>query len=146
MRKLKSRLIKKIIFLLFLMILVCVIACSILIFAGLKIFMICGAIFAGFVLLAIAAWLNDNGKLDTSKIIIFILIYVGAMMAGFSYYLAYIERNEIAESLAKAALIELVAPSVMIFMKSLIENLSMNNCWPDKAPCEKKDSDTTSEI
>lgn len=53
-------------------------------------------------------------------------------MAGFSYYLAYIGREEIAENLSRAALIELVAPAVMMLLKSLVENLSMHNNWPDK--------------
>lgn len=57
-------------------------------------------------------------------------------MAGFSYYLAYIEREEIAESLSKAALVELVAPAVIMLLKSLFENLSMHNKWPDKECCD----------
>lgn len=109
------------------------IACLVLRTWGLKIFMVCGAIGAGFLLLWVACWLNDKGKLDTSKIIIFILIYIGAIMAGLSYYLAYIGREEIAESLSKAAITELVAPSVAILLKSLVENLSINNRWPDKS-------------
>ena len=103
---------------------------------GLKIFMICGMVAFGFFLIWISWWLNDKGKLDTSKILIFILVYIGAVMAGFSYYLAYIEREEIAESLSKAALVELVAPAVIMLIKSLIENLSMNNSWPDKGNCK----------
>lgn len=59
-------------------------------------------------------------------------------MAGFSYYLAYIGREEIAESLSKAAITELVAPAVMILLKSLVENLSINNAWPDKPTMTKK--------
>lgn len=62
-------------------------------------------------------------------------------MAGFSYYLAYIEREEIAESLSKAALVELVAPAVIMLIKSLVENLSINNTWPDKKCCETKDNE-----
>lgn len=58
-------------------------------------------------------------------------------MAGSSYYLAYIDRDDIAESLSKAALVELVAPPVILLLKSMIENLSQNNIWPDKPP--KKD-------
>jgi hypothetical protein len=107
-------------------------------FAGSKVFMICVVIGFGFSLLWIACWLNDKGKLDSSKIIIFILIYIGVSMAGSSYYLAFIGRNAIAESLSKAALVELVAPSVILLMKSLVENLSKYNTWPDK-PCPPKD-------
>ena len=103
---------------------------------GLKVFMIFGIIGFGFALVWISWWLNDKGKLDSSKILIFILVYIGAIMAGFSYYLAYIGRSEIAESLSRAALVELVAPAVIMLLKSLIENLSIYNTWPDK-PCKK---------
>jgi len=82
--------------------------------------------------------LNDKGKLDTSKILIFVLVYIGAIMAGSSYYLAYIERDDIAESLSKAALVELVAPPVILLLKSMIENLSQNNTWPDKPHTKEK--------
>ena len=60
-------------------------------------------------------------------------------MAGFSYYLAYIQREEIAESLSKAALVELVVPAVIMLIKSLVENLSINNTWPDKKDCKIED-------
>lgn len=106
---------------------------------GLKIFMICGMVTFGFFLVWVSCWLNDNGKLDTSKILIFILVYIGSIMAGFSYYLAYIEKEEIAESLSKAALVELVAPAVIMLIKSLVENLSINNSWPDKNNCKAED-------
>jgi apolipoprotein N-acyltransferase len=115
---------------------------SILTIWGLKIFMICGMVAFGFFLIWISWWLNDKGKLDTSKILIFILVYIGAVMAGFSYYLAYIEREEIAESLSKAALVELVAPAVIMLVKSLVENLSINNSWPDKGNCKIEDNET----
>jgi len=104
--------------------------------------MICGMVAFGFFLIWISWWLNDKGKLDTSKILIFILVYIGAVMAGFSYYLAYIEREEIAESLSKAALVELVAPAVIMLIKSLVENLSINNSWPDKGNCKIEDNET----
>ena len=102
----------------------------ILYFGGAKIFMIHLAVGFGFMLIWIACWLNDRDKLDSSKILIFILIYIGVSMAGTSYYLAYIGRNEIAE--------ELVAPAVVLLLKSLVENISKYNTWPDK-PCPPKD-------
>ncbi len=110
----------------------------ILYFGGAKIFMIHLVVGFGFMLIWVAWWLNDRGKLDSSKILIFILIYIGVIMAGSSYYLAFIGRNEIAESLSKAALVELVAPAVVLLLKSLVENISKYNTWPDK-PCPPKD-------
>ncbi len=96
----------------------------------------------GFFLIWVSWWLNDKGKLDTSKILIFILVYIGAVMAGFSYYLAYVEKEEIAESLSRAALVELVGPAVVMLIKSLVENLSINNTWPDKDIYKPEDNKT----
>lgn len=109
---------------------------------GLEIFMICGMVGFGFFLIWVSWWLNDKGKLDTSKILIFILVYIGAVMAGFSYYLAYVEKEEIAESLSRAALVELVGPAVVMLIKSLVENLSINNTWPDKDIYKPEDNKT----
>jgi hypothetical protein len=106
-------------------------------FGGAKIFMIHLAVGFGFALIWIAWWLNDRDKLDSSKILIFILIYIGVIMAGSSYYLAFIGRNEIAESLSRAALVELVAPAVIMLLKSMVENLSKHNTWPDKPSLPK---------
>lgn len=133
-----NRLVKRMLLLVILASVVSLIACVILRFFGLKVLMICGGTFCAFSLIGFCSWLNDRGKLDTSKIIIFILIYIGVLMAGFSYYLAYIGREEIAESLSKAAITELVAPAVMFLLKSLVENLSINNTWPDKPTMTKK--------
>ena len=107
---------------------------------GLKaVLVFCVLIFAG-ALIWISKYLASKGKLDTSKIVIFILIFVGTIMSAASYYLAYIGRSEIAENLSKAALVELVAPAVIFLLKSLVENLSINNNWPDKP----EDNSTTS--
>jgi hypothetical protein len=133
-----NKLIKRTVLLFVLMAATSFFASFILIIWGLDIFMICGAITIGFIFVWITGWLNDKDKLDTSKIIIFILIYIGVVMAGFSYYLAYIGREEIAEGLSKAALIELVAPAVILLVKSLAENLSIHNDWPDKTSITEK--------
>lgn len=116
------------------------IACVILNTWGLEMLLICSIVFFGWGMFCVGLFLNSKKKLDTSKIIIFILIYIGGIMAGLSYYLAYIGREEIAEGLSKAALIELVAPAVIMLIKSLAENLSINNNWPDK-PIKKEISD-----
>ncbi len=133
------------IFLLLIGIAIAFVACYILATFGLSFLMICGAMFAAVILAWIAWWLQINNKLDTSKIIVFILIYIGALMAGFSYYLAYLDKTQIAESLSIAAIVQLVAPAALYLLKSLTENLSKNNTWPDKsAKCKETGTDNSS--
>ena len=59
--------------------------------------------------------------------------------------LAYLGRTEIAESLSKVAITEIIGVVLIYCLKSLFENLSMNNTWPDKTEKEpvntKIDSD-----
>ena len=53
--------------------------------------------------------------------------------------LAYLGRTEIAESLSQVALTEIIGVVLAYAIKSLVENLSKNNNWPDKA---RKDETT----
>ena len=49
-----------------------------------------------------------------------------------SYILAYLGRAQIAEELSKIAVTEIVAVVLVYALKSLFENLSKHNTWPDK--------------
>ena len=49
-----------------------------------------------------------------------------------SYILAALDKPQIAESLSQVAVTEIVAIAFVYAIKSLIENLSKNNRWPDK--------------
>ena len=49
-----------------------------------------------------------------------------------SYLLAYLGREQIAESLSQVALAEILGVVLAYAIKSLVENLSKNNNWPDK--------------
>ena len=51
-----------------------------------------------------------------------------------SYILAFLDRGQIAESLSQVALTSIVAVVLTYALKSIIENLSKNNIWPDKPP------------
>lgn len=54
-----------------------------------------------------------------------------------SYLLAYLGREDIAETLSKTVCAEIVAVAFVYYLKAGIENLSKNNTWPDKTPeCE----------
>ena len=54
--------------------------------------------------------------------------------------LAYLGRSEIAQSLSQVALTEIVAVVLAYALKSLAENLSKHNNWPDK-PAQTKEED-----
>lgn len=49
-----------------------------------------------------------------------------------SYFLAYIGKVDIAESLSKQVVLSVIGVVVSYAAKSLIENLSKHNNWPDK--------------
>ncbi|MBR4929343.1 MAG: hypothetical protein IKZ00_00920 [Bacteroidaceae bacterium] len=49
-----------------------------------------------------------------------------------SYILAYLGRTQIAEDLSKIAVTEIVAVVLVYALKSLFENLSKHNTWPDR--------------
>lgn len=49
-----------------------------------------------------------------------------------SYYLALLGMNEIAENLSKTIVVEIIGIIAVYSCKSLFENLSKNNNWPDK--------------
>lgn len=49
-----------------------------------------------------------------------------------SYYLAYTDHEQIAESLSQVAVTEIIGVVLAYCIKSAVENLSKNNRWPDK--------------
>ena len=57
-----------------------------------------------------------------------------------SYLLAYLGRSEIAQSLSQVALTEIVAVVLAYALKSLAENLSKHNNWPDKPAKKEEDN------
>lgn len=87
--------------------------------------------FAGFF------WINRKGerekRLETMKAIVWFCLCNGCAWVWCSYLLAYLGRSEIAQSLSQVALTEIVAVVLAYAIKSLFENLSKNNVWPDKS-------------
>ena len=49
-----------------------------------------------------------------------------------SYILAWMGKEQIAESLSQVALTEIIGVVLVYAIKSGVENLSKNNSWPDK--------------
>lgn len=69
----------------------------------------------------------------TSKRVVWFILINGVAWIWCSYILAYLQRVEIAEELSKVALTTIVATVLGYYLKSLFENFSKNNSWPDKS-------------
>ncbi len=67
-----------------------------------------------------------------SKLIVAFLLLNGTAWIYLSYYLAYAGRTQIAETLSKTVVAEVLGVIVVYATKALLENLSKNNQWPDK--------------
>jgi hypothetical protein len=52
---------------------------------------------------------------------------------GCSYLLAYLGREQIAEQLSGKAVTEIIAVILAYAIKSILENLSKHNNWPDRS-------------
>lgn len=70
--------------------------------------------------------------ITTSKRVLWICLGNGIAWVWCSYLLAWFGRSEIAESLSKVAITEIIGVVMGYFLKSLFENFSKNNTWPDK--------------
>lgn len=73
---------------------------------------------------------------ETSKLIVWICLINGFLWVWCSYVLAYIGREQIAETLSQVAITEIIGVVLVYCLKSLFENLSKNNAWPDKFKME----------
>lgn len=82
---------------------------------------------------------QEGKKTTTTKRVVWFCLGNGVAWVWCSYILAYLGRGEIAESLSKVAITEIVGVVLVYCVKSLFENLSRNNCWPDKE--KKQDAD-----
>lgn len=75
-------------------------------------------------------------KSETMKRVVWACVGNGFAWVWCSYILAALDKPQIAEELSKVALAEIVAPVVVYAVKSVVENLSKNNRWPDKQPAD----------
>lgn len=74
----------------------------------------------------------SDKKLTTMKIIVWFCLFNGIAWVWCSYILAWLGKEQIAESLSQVALTEIIAVVLVYAAKSVFENLSKNNSWPDK--------------
>lgn len=68
----------------------------------------------------------------TTKVIVWVCLLNGIAWVWCSYILAWMGKEQIAESLSQVSLTEIIGVVVVYAVKSLFENLSKNNTWPDK--------------
>ena len=71
-------------------------------------------------------------KATTMKIIVLVCLLNGFAWVWCSYILAWLGKEQIAESLSQVALTEIIGVVLVYAIKSVVENLSKNNSWPDK--------------
>ena len=78
--------------------------------------------------------------METMKAAVWLCLFNGCAWVWCSYLLAYLGREQIAEPLSGKAVTEIIAVILAYAIKSLVENLSKNNNWPDKARKDEKDA------
>lgn len=74
----------------------------------------------------------EEKKATTMKVIVWVCLLNGLAWVWCSYILAWMGREQIAESLSQVALTEIIGVVLVYAIKAAIENLSKNNSWPDK--------------
>lgn len=76
---------------------------------------------------------REQAQTETMKRVVWACVINGFAWVWCSYILAALDRVQIAEEHSKVALAEIVVPVAVYALKSVVENLSKNNHWPDKA-------------
>lgn len=79
-------------------------------------------------------------KKTTTKRLVWLCLINGVAWVWMSYILAYLGRADIAESLSKVAITEIIGVVLIYCLKSLFENISQHKAWPDK-PGEEINTD-----
>ena len=100
-------------------------------------FALLAGFFAGCVVCAGMVWFSRKRPsrkktVETMKDVVWLCLCNGCAWVWCSYLLAYLGREEIAESLSQTAVAEIIGVVLAYALKSLFENLSKNNQWPDK--------------
>lgn len=90
-------------------------------------------VFLAFVFLAGMIYIRTKqAKTETMKAVVWFILVNACAWVWCSYLLAYLGRAQIAESLSQVALTTIIGTLFAYAAKSVVENLSKNNNWPDK--------------
>lgn len=84
---------------------------------------------------------SGKKKATTMKVIVWVCLLNGLAWVWCSYILAWMGREQIAESLSQVALTEIIGVVLVYAIKAAVENLSKNNSWPDKPSTGQDPSD-----
>jgi len=71
-------------------------------------------------------------RFETSKLIVWICLINGFLWVWCSYILAWFGREQIAENLSQVAVTEIIGVVLVYCAKTVFENLSKHNSWPDR--------------
>lgn len=74
----------------------------------------------------------------TMKWVVLFSLLNGYAWVWCSYILAFMDKYTIAEQLSQVAITEIIGVVLVYALKSLVENLSKNNQWPDRPPKEQQ--------
>lgn len=75
---------------------------------------------------------NIQKRWNTTKVVVWVCLLNGFAWVWCSYILAWLGKEQIAESLSQVAVTEIIGVVLVYCLKAAIENLSKNNNWPDK--------------
>ncbi len=78
----------------------------------------------------VSGWLSK--QLTFTKLVVLWILYKSIGWIDQSYALAWAGKEEIAETLSNTVVVELLGVTLLYCLKSVFENLSKNNQWPDK--------------
>ena len=90
-----------------------------------------------------AATEREAVKPETMKRVIWACLFNGFAWVWCSYILAYMDKVQIAESLSQVAVTEIIGVVLAYAIKSVVENLSKNNRWPDKGDTPEAEPEDT---
>lgn len=85
---------------------------------------------------------EEKKRTETMKKVVWVCLGNGFAWVWCSYILAYLDKMQIAESLSQVAVTEIIGVVLAYAIKSLVENLSKNNNWPDKRVATTQAADT----
>ena len=73
---------------------------------------------------------------EFSKQLIWLFAINSVIWIYLSYALAFLGKEQIAETLSTTIVAEIIGITLVYCAKSLFENISKHNNWPDKGNCE----------
>ena len=86
---------------------------------------------------------RTGAKPEMTKRVIWVCLFNGFAWVWCSYILAYLDKVQIAESLSQVAVTEIIGVVLAYAIKSVVENLSKNNRWPDKGDTPEAEPEDT---